>query len=59
MSSPPKLTFLIIPVGVTSLCMVMQAEWVESATTALEEQTSDRSKTEKALQSADCLPLAQ
>ena len=53
-----NLLFLIILTEGTHLCMVVQAKQAKCTTTTLEEQTQ-KSETEKAPQSVNCLSLAQ
>ena len=51
--------FLITPAKGTPLCMIMGTKQAQCTTTTLEEQTSEGSETEKALQSVNCLLPAQ
>ena len=55
----PNWLFLITSARGTPLCTVIWTEQVGCATTTLEEQTPDRSETEKVPQSVDCLPVTQ
>ena len=54
-----NLLFLIAHSEGTPLCMIMHANRASCTITTLEEQTPEKSETEKVPQSANCLSLAQ
>ena len=51
--------FLITPTEGTPLCMIVHAKWARCTTTTLEKQILEKSETEEAPQSANCLSPTQ